>query len=84
MEGKALGPVSEEKLTEFSDWLQMSNPEDTLDGDTNNQDRMEEVEEACGEEDGLYCRHTASEAPSLVKTLGEVGNVGLGLQGKRD
>lgn len=37
-----------------------------------------------GEEDGLYCRHTAPEAPSLVKTVGEVGNVGLGLQGKRD
>lgn len=26
----------------------MSNPEDTLDGDTNNQDRMEGVEEVCG------------------------------------
>lgn len=36
-----------------------------------------------GEENGLCCRHTASEAPSLVKTLGEVGNVGLGLQGRR-
>ena len=42
------GRGGKEKLTEFSDWLQISNPEGTLDGDTNNQDRMEGVEEVCG------------------------------------
>lgn len=45
---KEVRDISEVKPTEFSDWLQMSNLEDKLDGDTNKQEGQQAVDQVCG------------------------------------
>ena len=40
--------MSEVKSAELSDWQQMAELEDKLDGDSNNQKELQGVEQACG------------------------------------
>ena len=61
--GELWETVSEVKSAELSDWQQMAELEDKLDGDSNNQKELQGVEQACGGRQWIEFLDSALEVP---------------------